>query len=160
MMTETTDRLEIKATAGALASGDIQGMFTEFMSAFEEFKRTNDGRLGELERRGSADVLTGEKLERLNAVLDGAKAAIDRQMVERAKPQLEGGRAVAGDEYKDAFAAYVKRGETKALTIGSPSGGGYLVPAETETEITRLLTSVSPIRAIAGLRQVSTSSYK
>ena len=81
-------------------------------------------------------------------------------MLERAKPQLEGGRAEAGDEYKDAFAAYVKRGETKALTIGSPPGGGYLVPAETETEITRLLTAVSPIRAIAGVRQVSTSSLQ
>ncbi len=159
-MTEGTERLEIKAAAGAGATGDIQGMFGEFMSAFEEFKRTNDGRLGELERRGSADVLTGEKLERLNAVLDGAKAAIDRQMLERSKPQLEGGRAEAGDEYKDAFAAYVKRGETKALTIGSPSGGGYLVPVETETEISRLLVQVSPMRAIAGVRQVSTSTYK
>ena len=158
-MTDATERLEIKATAGG-AAGDIQGMFTEFMSAFEEFKRTNDGRLGDLERRGAADVITSEKVERLNAVLDGAKAAIDRQMLERAKPQLEGGRAEAGDEYKDAFAAYVKRGETKALTIGSPSGGGYLVPVETETEITRLLTSVSPIRGIAGVRQISAHTYK
>jgi HK97 family phage major capsid protein len=158
-MTETTERLEIKAAAGA-AAGDVGGMFSEFMSAFEEFKQTNEGRLKELERRGAADVVTSEKLERLNAVLDGAKATIDRQMVERAKPQLEGGRAEAGDEYKDAFAAYVKRGETKALTIGTPSGGGYLVPVETETEITRLLTSVSPIRGIAGIRQVSTQTYK
>ena len=97
-MTEATERLEIKATAG-VAAGDIPGMFTEFMSAFEEFKRTNDGRLNELERRGAADVVTSDKLERLNAVLDGAKAAIDRQTLERAKPQLEGGRAEAGDEY-------------------------------------------------------------
>ena len=36
----------------------------------------------------------------------------------------------------------------------------YVVPAETETEITRMLTSVSPIRAIAGVRQVSASVYK
>lgn len=158
-MTEATERLEIKATAGG-AAGDIPSMFTEFMSAFEEFKRTNEGRLAELERRGASDVITSDKLERLNAVLDGAKAAIDRQMLERAKPQLEGGRAEAGDEYKDAFAAYVKRGETKALTIGSGTGGGYLVPVETETEITRLLTSVSPIRGIAGVRQVSTHTYK
>jgi HK97 family phage major capsid protein len=160
-MTETTsDRLEIKATTSPAASGDTQAMFAEFMTAFEEFKRTNDGRLAELERRGSADVLTGDKLERLNAVLDGAKAALDRQALERARPQLEGGRQEAGNEYKDAFAAYVKRGETKALTIGTPSGGGYLVPAETETEINRLLVQVSPIRAIAGNRQVSTGTYK
>ena len=59
-MTDTTDRLEIKATAGN-AAGDITGMFSEFMSAFEEFKRTNDGRLSDLERRGTTDALSGRR---------------------------------------------------------------------------------------------------
>ena len=158
-MTDTTDRLEIKATAGS-AAGDITGMFSEFMSAFEEFKRTNDGRLGELERRGTTDALTGEKLERLSAVLDNAKSAMDRMSLERARPQLEGGRAQSGDEYKDAFSAYVKRGEEKALSIGSNPDGGYLVPVETETEILTRLRAISPIRGIAGVRQVSTSLYR
>ena len=158
-MTDTTDRLEIKATAGS-AAGDITGMFSEFMSAFEEFKRTNDGRLGELERRGGADGLTEDKVNRLNAVLDNAKSAMDRMSLERARPQLEGGRVRNEDEYKDAFSAYVKRGEEKALSIGSNPDGGYLVPVETETEILSRLRAISPIRAIAGVRQVSTSLYK
>ena len=63
-------------------------------------------------------------------------------------------------EYKDAFSAYVKRGEEKALSIGSNPDGGYLVPTETETEITRLLTEISPIRSIASVQQVSSSVYK
>jgi HK97 family phage major capsid protein len=161
-MTETAiDRLEIKASA-APAPGDVTGMFSEFMSAFEEFKRTNDTRLGDLERRGAADGLTEDKLNRLNSVLDSAKSTLDRVSLERARPQLEGSRARhdGNDEYKDAFSAYVKRGEEKALSIGSNADGGYLVPTETETEITRLLTAVSPIRAIAGVRQVSSSVYK
>ena len=91
-MTDTTDRLEIKATAGN-AAGDITGMFSEFMSAFEEFKRTNDRRLGELERRGATDALTEDKVNRLNGVLDNAKSALERMSLERARPQLEGGRA-------------------------------------------------------------------
>jgi len=86
---------------------------------FEEFKRTNDGRIAELEKRGSADALTEEKVSRLNQALDGAKAAIDRANLDRARPRLEGGRREADDEYKDAFAAYVKRGEEKALSVGS-----------------------------------------
>lgn len=89
-MTDTqTERLEVKATAGGSAA-DVQGMFAEFMGAFEEFKRTNDTRLDALERRGSADALTGEKLNRLDAVLDGAKAAIDRLTLERARPGSTG----------------------------------------------------------------------
>ncbi len=153
-MTEATNGLENKANSG------VDAMFGEFMGAFEEFKRTNDGRLAELEKRGSADALTEDKLSRLNAALDSAKAAIDRANVERARPRLEGGRPDAGDEYKDAFAAYVKHGEEKALRVGSNPDGGYLVPTETDEEITRLMAALSPIRSIASIRQVSTSVYK
>src|SRR5690606_36205790 len=38
--------------------------------------------------------------------------------------------------------------------------GGYLVPDETETVVNRALHDISPIRAIAGVRQVSGSVYK
>ncbi len=157
-MTDMTERLEVKAATAA--AGDSEGMFAEFMTAFEEFKRSNDGRLAELEKRGNTDALTEEKLGRLNQALDGAKAAMDRLSLDRARPALEAGRPDLGDEYKDAFSAYVKRGEEKALSIGSNPDGGYLVPAETETEITRRLTMVSPIRAVASVRNVSSTIYK
>ncbi|MCD7059488.1 phage major capsid protein [Pelagibacterium xiamenense] len=152
-------RLENKAAATP-AGGDVNALFAEFMSAFEEFKSTNDARLAEIEKRGGADALFEDKLDRLNALLDGQKAALDKAAVDRARPALEGGRAHGGDEYKDAFSAYIKRGEEKALSVGSNPDGGYLVPAETETEISRLLTEVSPMRAICGVRQVSSSVYK
>ena len=62
-------------------------------------------------------------------------------------------------EHKAAFHAYVRTGEMtglkrleeKALTAGSDPDGGYLVPEETEAEIGRRLTAVSPIRAISGI---------
>jgi HK97 family phage major capsid protein len=155
-MTIDGDSLETKAGAGS----DIAALFAEFSGAFEEFKATNDQRLAELEKRGSADGLLEGKLDRLNAVLDGQKAAMDRAMVERARPQLDGKAVQAEGEYKDAFTGYVKRGEEKALSVGVGADGGYVVPAETETEITRLMTAVSPIRAIAGVRRVSGSVYK
>ncbi|MGN6159652.1 MAG: phage major capsid protein, partial [Devosia sp.] len=116
-MTEATSGLEHKAGTGS--AGDTEALVSELMGAFEEFKRSNEQRLGEIEKRGSADALTEEKITRLNQALDGAKAAIDRANVERARPRLEGGHAGDRDEYKDAFAAYVKRGEEKALSIGS-----------------------------------------
>ena len=155
-MDMTSDGLETKAGAGS----DIGSLFAEFSTAFEEFKRTNDQRLGELEKRGSADGLLEGKLDRLNAVLDGQKAALDRAQVERARPLLDGRARQVDGEYKEAFSSYVKRGEEKALSIGVGADGGYVVPPETETEITRLMTAVSPIRAIAGVRQVSGAVYK
>ncbi|HWA42164.1 MAG TPA: phage major capsid protein [Hypericibacter adhaerens] len=158
-MTELTSGLENKAGTG-IASGDTEALVAQLMNAFEEFKHSNEQRLAQIERRGSADALTVEKVERLNAALDGAKAALDRASLERARPRLEGGRPDAGDEYKEAFAAYVKRGEEKALSIGVNADGGYLVPTETDTEITRLMTALSPIRAISSVRQVSTALYR
>jgi len=155
-MDRIDDGLEIKAGAGT----DVAALFNEFSAAFEEFKRTNDQRLGEIEKRGTADGLLEGKLEKLNAVLDGQKAALDRATAERSRPALEGKDAVPNGEYKEAFSAYVKRGEEKALQVGVGADGGYVVPAEVETEITRLMTGISPIRAIAGVRQVSASVYK
>ena len=155
-MTETvTDGLEIKAGAGS----DNTALF-QLMNAFETFKQDNDARLERLEKRGATDPLTEEKLERINAALDGYKAAMDRVALDRARPALESGRSEAGDEYKEAFSAYVKRGEEKSLSIGTNSDGGYVVPGETEAEITRRLTEISPIRSIAGVRQVSSAVYK
>jgi HK97 family phage major capsid protein len=157
-LTTPSEHFEIKATTGAGAGGEAT--FDELMTAFEEFKRTNDGRLKELEQRGHADALTEEKLARINAALDGTKSVLDRLSLERTRPALEAGRPELGDEYKDAFSAYVKRGEEKALSIGSNPDGGYLVPTETEAEITKRLTVVSPIRAIASVRNISTTVYK
>ena len=155
-MDTTRDGLETKAGA----QSDIAALFAEFSSAFEEFKATNDQRLGALEKRGSADGLLEGKLDRLNAVLDTNKAAMDRALIDRARPQLDGKAVQLSGEYKQSFNAYVKRGEEKALSIGVNADGGFVVPPETETEITRLMTAVSPIRAIAGVRQVSAAVYK
>ena len=49
-MDRIDDGLETKAGAG----GDIAALFAEFSNAFEEFKATNDQRLKEIEKRGSA----------------------------------------------------------------------------------------------------------
>ena len=46
------------------------------------------------------------------------------------------------------------------MAAGTDADGGYLVPEETEREIGRRLAALSPIRAIASVRQVSSSVYR
>jgi hypothetical protein len=53
--------LETKSAAGG---DDIARSFDDFMRAFETFKDANDERLGQLERRMSADVVTTDRLDR------------------------------------------------------------------------------------------------
>lgn len=149
--------------SNAASEEDMALAFEQFMQAFEEFKSTNDERLDQLEKRQSTDAITEQKLTRLNR-------ALDQMAVKAGRPPLSGDPAMnfAGAEHKAAFEAYVRNGETqnlrrleeKALSVGSDPDGGYLVPAETEHTVMRALKDVSPIRAIAGRREVSGSSYK
>ena len=46
------------------------------------------------------------------------------------------------------------------MSIGSNADGGYLVPPEIEQAIGQRLTAISPIRAIAGQRTISSNVYK
>ncbi|MBU1175258.1 MAG: phage major capsid protein [Alphaproteobacteria bacterium] len=157
-MENVTDGLEIKATTGAGAPGEDE--INALWTVFEQYKRDNDARLDEIDKRGAADPLIADKIRRLDAELDARKSARERAALDRTRPALEARGRAEPDEQSAAFAAYVKRGEIKALSAGTPADGGYLVPDETETEIGRLLKDVSPIRAIAGIRQVSGSVYK
>lgn len=155
-----TDKTEYETKS---AGGEVAAAFDEFMRAFEEFKETNDKRLDEIEKRSSADVLSSEKLDRIDK-------ALDQFSVKQQRLPIGGGahRATASLQHKAAFNAYVRGGEVgglkslegKALSVGSDPDGGYLVPDETETTINRALKDISPIRAIAGVRQVSSSVYK
>ena len=152
-------------------SFEVVEAFDEFMMAFEAFKEANDERLQQIESRVSADVVTTEKMERINRALDEHKQLVDGLVLKSRRPALSGERGVLSAEalqHKAAFDAYVRRGaeteirgfEAKALSVGTDADGGYLVPDETEREIGRLLSQASPIRSIAGIREISASVYK
>lgn len=138
--------------------------------AFSAFKETNDERLAQLESRLNADVLTEEKLARIDGALDETKRRLDRVSLDLARPKLGG--APAGDrsarEHKSAFNLYVRAGESaglkaleeKALSRSSGPDGGYLVPIPAEREILNRLAKLSPIRSIASVREISTQSLR
>ncbi|WP_321345883.1 phage major capsid protein [Breoghania sp.] len=157
------------------AGPDLGGTMEEFLHAFEEFKDANESRLKALETRG--DVLADEKLERINASLDELMLKSRRPNLGAGPGGSEGSQAARPGsrfrvsdalEHRSAFDAYMRKGreeglrqlEAKALSIASDPDGGYLVPDETETQVLSRLANISPIRAIAGNRQVSASVFK
>src|SRR3954469_16719707 len=134
----------------------------DLMRVFEAYKQSNDERLAAIERR-RADPLLEEKVARIDAALDNV-------LVRQARPALgsEHKHSVGAREHKAAFDTYVRSGESaglraleaKAMSVGSNPDGGYLVPSEVETEIGKRLTLISPIRSIAGVREISANVYK
>ncbi|WP_018184133.1 phage major capsid protein [Kaistia granuli] len=157
-----TETLSAAPEAKSAESGDVSAAFDDFMRAFEAFKDTNDERLTEIETKLTADVVTTDKLDRINK-------ALDELTLKGRRPPLSAERGPARpSEHKQAFESYVRGGdedgfrrlEQKALSAGSNADGGYLVPIETETEIGKRLAAISPIRAIADVRQVSSGTYR
>ena len=157
---------------GMSDGADVARSFDDFFRTFEAYRSVNDARLQEIESRGSADVLTLDKLDRLDAALDATEKRLDDLTLKARRPSIgqreQRPMTSAALEHKAAFETYMRSGreqvlrplEVKALSVGSDPDGGYLVPDETESEIMRRLSQVSPIRAIAGNRQVSSSTYK
>jgi len=85
--------IERKDGAGISVADEIRKIVDPLMTGFEEFKKTNDQRLAEIEKKGTADPLTLEKLEKIEtdlgraeevnqklvAIEREAKAAIERE---------------------------------------------------------------------------------
>jgi len=156
-MTELTGAPETKA--------DLSRAFTDFMGAFEVFRETNDRRLAEIERKSGADAVTLDKLARVEAALDAQQRRMDEMVLKGRRPSLGGGEPGRACERKSAFERYVRYGdtsglvETKALT-GTPAEAGFTAPVEIEAEVMRRLSHVSPFRAICGVREVSSATYR
>ena len=152
----------------ALQTPEVKDAFDEFLRAFESFKAANDERLGQLEAR--SDVITEEKVDRINRALDEQKRVLDELTLASARPAIAGERksAPAAREKKAAFERYIRKGdaggldalELKAMSAGSLPDGGYTVPLEIEQTIDRVLAKVSPMRAIASVRQIGSNTYR
>ena len=152
----------------------VTAAFEDFMEAFEAFKDVNDRRLGEIEQKLTADVVTRDKMERVNRAVDEQKKLLDQLVLKKARPPLGSSQGLGrelspeAEEHKAAFDAYVRRGEdgglreleAKAFSGSVAADGGYLVPPETDTEIGRRISIASPMRALSTVRTVSSAVLK
>lgn len=139
-------------------------------NAWEQFKSVNDSRLKDLERKGYADPLYVEHLNKINEALDQQKSRMDRIETVHARPGREtanlGYRGDDGSEYKAAFCQYLRKGmdsaletlQTKALSVGSDANGGYLVPNQMSNAIVAIVNESSPLRSLASVETISSDS--
>lgn len=147
-------------------------------TAFEEFKTVNDQRLAEIEKKGSADPVTEEKLAKIEADLDRYEN-INQKLVQQEKAAEGFGEKLAeietllkrpanGMEAKQvdlslkAWDSFMRKGEQgmdemelKALTVGTAATAGNLAPAEYVEELVKVITEISPVRSVARIRQTS-----
>ncbi len=114
---------------------DLARAMDDMMGAFEAFKDTNEARIAELEKKSGADVVTTDKLARIEAALDANQRRVDEVVLKSHRPSLSGTPVLGASEHKSAFEGYVRGGnemglralEKKALTAGD-GDAGFTVP--------------------------------
>ena len=144
--------------------------------AFDAFKAENDARLKEIEKKGAADPLLTEKVDKINAdiaQISALKKQLETLETAVAQGQFPGGGKNELDrvkaQHKDAFAKFFRKGAEGGLrdlevqaglsTLSDPDGG-FLVPEDYEQAIDRVALSVSAMRRLATVRTIGTDTYK
>ncbi len=152
-------------------SEEIKKQVEALGSAWSEFKATNDARLKEIEKKGSADVLHTAVLEKISPAMDEMKAKLD--LIEKAANRPGAGgegedeKKKAGEaEYKKCFLNYLRKGvdaglselEAKTMSVGSDPDGGYLVTPQMSAQIITVQNETSPLRQLATVETISSDS--
>ena len=157
-----------RADAGG---NDPAKILADLKASFEAFKTENDKRLN-----GKADVVTDEKVERINADVTKLQEALDAVAVRLAAAQAGAGQqepmSAEEQQYTRQFNAWCRAGDHEgeiraanrtgiraALSVGSAGDGGYTAPIEWDREITGRLKIVSVMRQYADVKQVSGPGY-
>jgi HK97 family phage major capsid protein len=134
---------------------------------------------------GNTDLLRGqEEFKRLLvATLDSveeSKAYYDRelnklsqdvadQMLKLNRPDMGGatkglGLTGADHDYKNAFIGWMRSGreadlQTKSMSAGSDPDGGYLIPRQLDSLLTKVLRETSPMRMLARVVQADSGDF-
>lgn len=167
--------------ASAPGPAEIAAQLETLNRTFTEFRNANDERLSQITARGSADVVTAEKVDRINSQVTAMDQTL-RSMSDEVRASLA--RSGAADErrgltpearaYSDTFANWTRGratdGElasaalaarvTNAMTTSNDPDGGFLLPQPVIGAMDRVLGLVSAMRSICEVRPVSGAIYK
>lgn len=146
-----------RALCGAVRADatDPKAMIGQLQAAFEEFKKTNDEKL-----KAKADVVLDDKVQKLDAAIDGFQATID-ELNAKIAAGAASQNAPRDAEYTSAFQAHFRKGDVQSsLNKGADDEGGYLAPIEWDRTITDKLIEVSPMRQIATVQTISGAGFK
>lgn len=136
-------------------------------TAFEAFKAAHNQQLDEI-KAGKADVITAEKVDRLNADIDRIQTAVDDvNRIVAANVLSDNKPAPRDPEYTAQFVEYFKRGtvtakleEVRAAATKTDGEGGYLAPVEWDRTVTGRLKQVSMMRQYASIQSISGAGFK
>lgn len=167
-----------------MVENEVKSAVEQLGTAFEEFKKTHQEELKQIKSKGSADVVTSEKLARIEKSLDQLEEV--NQKVTKAKlaqdaneeklnkietivsrPGFDISAKADTSMEKKVFDKWLRQGkeslgpdELKVLTASNDNTAGYLAPPEYVQELIKGIVEISPIRSIARVRSTTNRSVQ
>lgn len=137
--------------------------------AFDEMKSKQDTVIAEEIKKGTADVVRKEEVDRISAAISALEADVKsiEKKANRPGAEFNDDRPEVA-EHKAAFNAFMRKGrddgladlEAKALNVTTSADGGYAVPEQIDRSILDLIQLSSPIRQYASVISVGGADYK
>lgn len=153
--------IAVRAEAQPKKPDSIEALAT----AFEAFKQTHTASLDEI-KAGKTDVVTTEKLGKIEADLDKLQAAVESVNLKASLGGIESEQP-RDPEYTGQFQAYFKgrepsaqMEEIRAAATKTDGEGGYLAPIEWDRTISKRQKVISPMRQHSSVVTISSSGFK
>jgi HK97 family phage major capsid protein len=165
---------------------EAQQAVDDLQTAFHQFKDANDQRLDQLEDKGAEDVVTAEKVDRINADLSTLSSLVKDLETKANRPAASNEESPVAEEvaaHKKAFEAFVREPKNlqleadsqaaykalqvrrrelglKAVDTLTAAAGGSAVPEDIDQNIMSRLRDISPMRQDALVEVRGTSDVK
>lgn len=164
------------ATGGTGGDGttEIKAALDDLQRTAKEHRDAVDAELKALKEKGTADPVLTERVAKLDGALSDMGKKLDALRLKDRRPETTGadGRkremTEAEIKHRDAALKFIRKGdasgyeveELKALSAGTDPDGGYMITPDMDRNISRVVSEVSPIRAIANVVTTSSSAFK
>lgn len=154
--------IAVRAEAQPKKPDSIEALAT----AFEAFKATHTEQLTEI-KAGKTDVVTNDKLAKVEADLDKLQAAVEAANLQASLGDGHDSAKPRDPEYSQQFQAYFKGGapsekmtELRAAATKTDGEGGFLAPIEWDRTISKKQKVISPMRQNSSVIIVSGAGFK
>lgn len=171
---------------GENLSVEVKAAVDSLGKVIEDFKKKNDERIKQLEKKGE-DAVTTDEIEKLNKAIDDGQAELKKRLDEmEAKANrlaLQGGDAVTEakaarefsemigvkdfnveklTEYKGDLSTYLRRAEIKATTmqVASDPSGGFWVTPDVSGRMVKKIYETTPMRQLANVVSIGTDALE
>jgi HK97 family phage major capsid protein len=153
---------------------EIKQLVEELNQAFMEHKTKNDQRLADIQKKGYADPILEQQVDRVAKEIQNLTEVKER--LERVETKLE--RPILGQhlnenvdpiflDRKEAVIHYLRKGEgfltpqeIKLLATDSDPDGGYWMTSEISNQAIQKVFETSPMRNIATVENISTDALE